>query len=44
MNPSEIPDAFSELAAQPYDAAKFPFGFAEATGNNPVTIAKGKQA
>lgn len=40
MNPSEISDALSELASQPYDATEFPFRFALATGNTPATIAK----
>ncbi len=40
MNPSEISDALSELASQPYDATEFPFSFALATGNTPATIAK----
>ena len=40
MNPSEISDALSGLASQPYDLAEFPFGFALATGNTPATIAK----
>lgn len=40
MNPTEIAEALSALAATPYDATEFPFGFAEATGNNPATIAK----
>ena len=34
MNPSEISDALSGLAAQPYDAGEFP------TGNAQATIAK----
>lgn len=40
MNPSEISDALSGLAAQPYDAGEFPFGFAQATGNAQATVAK----
>lgn len=40
MNPTEIAEALSALVATPYDATEFPFGFAEATGNNPATIAK----
>lgn len=40
MIPSEISDALSELASQPYDATEFPFSFALATGNTPATIAK----
>jgi hypothetical protein len=40
MNPTEIAEALSALAAEPYDPAEFPFGFAQATGNNPATIAK----
>jgi hypothetical protein len=34
MNPSEISDALSELAAQPYDAGEFPFVFAQAPGTH----------
>lgn len=40
MNPSEISDALTALAAKPYDATEFPFRFALATGNTPATIAK----
>lgn len=40
MNPSEISDALTALAAKPYDATEFPFSFALATGNTPATIAK----
>ncbi|MDC9701419.1 MAG: hypothetical protein PSN37_04240, partial [Alphaproteobacteria bacterium] len=40
MNAVEIADAISELAAEPYDAASFPFAFLEAFGNKPAVLAK----
>jgi len=40
VNPAEIYDALAALTARHYDPAEFPFGFAQATGNNPATIAK----
>ncbi|MDC9700751.1 MAG: hypothetical protein PSN37_00680, partial [Alphaproteobacteria bacterium] len=44
MNAVEIADAISELAAEPYDAASFPFSFLEAFGNKPAVIAKLKNS
>lgn len=38
MNAVEIEEALSTLAAQPFDAAKFPFAFLEAFGNKATTI------
>ena len=38
MNAVEIEEAISELAAQPFDRAEFPFAFLEAFGNRAVTI------
>lgn len=38
MNPVEIEQAISDLAAQPFDAAAFPYLFLEAFGNKSTTI------
>ncbi|NKK43483.1 class I SAM-dependent DNA methyltransferase [Rhizobium leguminosarum] len=38
MNAVEIEEAVSELAAQPFDAAEFPFAFLAAFGNKETTI------
>ena len=38
MNAVEIEDAISALAAQPFDAAEFPFAFLAAFGNKTTTI------
>ena len=38
MNPVEIEEALSVLAAQPFDAEAFPYAFLEAFGNKPTTI------
>ena len=38
MNPVEIEEAISALAAQPFDAEGFPYAFLEAFGNKPTTI------
>lgn len=38
MNAVEIEEAVSKLAAQPFNAAEFPFLFLEAFGNNETTI------
>nr|MDQ3003603.1 lactate dehydrogenase [Fibrobacterota bacterium] len=38
MNAVEIEAAISELAAQPFDGAEFPFGFLQAFGNKETTI------
>lgn len=38
MNAVEIEEAISELAEQPFDAAKFPFLFLEAFGNKQTTL------
>lgn len=40
MNAVEIEQAISELAAQPFDRAEFPFAFLEAFGNKATTIKK----
>ncbi len=40
MNPTEISEALAALVAKPYDAIEFPFEFAEATDNNPATVAR----
>lgn len=40
MNAVEIEQAISDLAAQPFDRADFPFAFLEAFGNKPVTLKK----
>lgn len=40
MNPTEIYDALDEIASAPFDAAEFPFVFAEATDNARATISK----
>jgi len=40
MNPTEIADALEEIAAQPFDAAEFPFAFAAATGSPQATVSK----
>ena len=40
MNAVEIEEAVSALAAQPFDAAAFPFAFLEAFGNKATTIKK----
>ena len=38
MNAVEIEEALSDLAAQPFDAAEFPFSFLAALGNKEVTL------
>lgn len=38
MNAVEIEEAISELAAQPFDAAEFPYDFLQAFGNKSTTI------
>ena len=38
MNAVEIEEAISNLAAQPFEDAKFPFAFIEAFGNKVTTI------
>lgn len=38
MNAVEIDQAITELAAQPFDAAEFPYAFLEAFGNKSTTI------
>ena len=38
MNPVEIEEAVTALAAEPFDAGEFPFRFLEAFGNKPATI------
>ena len=38
MNPVEIEQAITKLAAQPFDAEEFPFAFLEAFGNKATTI------
>ena len=38
MNPVEIEEAISVLAAQPFDPETFPYAFLEAFGNKPTTI------
>jgi len=38
MNAVEIEEAVSTLAAQPFDAAEFPFAFLEAFGNKETTL------
>ncbi|RXR30288.1 class I SAM-dependent DNA methyltransferase [Sphingobium fluviale] len=43
MNAVEIEQAISELAAQPFDRAEFPFAFLEAFGNKATTIKKLRQ-
>ena len=40
MNPVEIEEAVSELAAAPFDRAEFPFEFLAAFGNPKTTIAR----
>jgi hypothetical protein len=40
MNPTEIYDALSEIAAKPFDAAEFPFAFALATDAAQAAVAK----
>lgn len=40
MNPVEIEEQISQLAAQPFDAAEFPYAFLEAFGNKATTIKK----
>lgn len=40
MNPTEIYDALSEIAAKPFDAAEFPFDFALATDAAQAAVAK----
>ena len=40
MNPTEIADALEEISQAPFEAAEFPFVFAEATGNAKATISK----
>lgn len=40
MNPVEIEEAVSELAAAPFDRAEFPFEFLTAFGNPKTTIAR----
>jgi hypothetical protein len=43
MNAVEIEQAISELAAQPFDRAEFPYAFLEAFGNKATTIKKLRQ-
>lgn len=43
MNAVEIEQAISELAAQPFDRAGFPYAFLEAFGNKTTTIKKLRQ-
>lgn len=38
MNPVEIESAVSDLAAQPFDAAEFPYAFLAAFGNKETTL------
>ena len=38
MNAVEIEQAITDLAAQPFDAAEFPYAFLEAFGNKSTTI------
>lgn len=38
MNPVEIEEGVSQLAAEPFDRAEFPFQFLAAFGNKPTTI------
>ena len=38
MNAVEIEQAITDLAEQPFDAAKFPYAFLEAFGNKETTI------
>ncbi len=38
MNPVEIEQAITDLAAQPYDPVEFPYAFLEAFGNKETTI------
>ena len=38
MNAVEIEEAISELAAQPFDRAEFPFAFLEAFGRKANTL------
>lgn len=40
MNPTEIYDALAEIAAEPFDANEFPFGFAAATDGAKAAISK----
>lgn len=40
MNAVEIEEAVSQLAAKPFDSAKFPFSFLRAFGNKETTIAR----
>ncbi len=40
MNAVEIESALSELAAQPFDAAEFPYAFLAAFGNKETTLAR----
>lgn len=40
MNPTEIYDALAEIAAEPFDAAEFPFTFAAATDGAKAAISK----
>ena len=40
MNPVEIEEQISKLAAQPFDAAEFPYAFLEAFGNKDTTLRK----
>ena len=44
MNAVEIEEALSELAAQPFDEAEFPFLFLEALGNKETTINRLRKA
>lgn len=43
MNAVEIEQAISDLAAQPFDRAEFPYAFLEAFGNKATTIKKLRQ-
>ncbi|MFK7942357.1 MAG: class I SAM-dependent DNA methyltransferase, partial [Paracoccaceae bacterium] len=40
MNPTEIADALEDIATAPYDAAEFPYAFAQATGNAQATVSR----
>lgn len=44
MNAVEIEEAVSELAAQPFDAAEFPFAFLTAFGNKETTVKRLRSA
>jgi hypothetical protein len=44
MNPVEIEEAVSDLAAKPFDAQEFPFAFLAAFGNKDTTIKRLRSA